>query len=159
RKKSGKGQLRGTPLQTVPQRGCGALRSARPIVIGGTDGPCGPRYVQAQKPSRLGFLAPNEPSGARKEPEIAMSQTTTSLRPLGVCWVVYGVLRLAVAIGLVLYFGTSTVMFGALLSRVANPFSLMDLFHILYVLAIGWCVIGGLLAILAGIALTGDNRT
>jgi len=88
-----------------------------------------------------------------------MSQTTTSLRPLGVCWVVYGVLRLAVAIGLVLYFGTSTVMFGALLSRVANPFSLMDLFHILYVLAIGWCVIGGLLAILAGIALTGDNRT
>jgi len=81
-----------------------------------------------------------------------MSQIS-SPRSLGVCWLVYGILRLVVAIGLALYSGTATVMFGALLTRVANPFTLMDLFHIFYILAIAWCVVGGVLGIIAGIAL------
>jgi len=40
---------------------------------------------------------------------------------LGGCWIVYGVIRLVQATLLVLYSGTATVMFGALLSRVPDP--------------------------------------
>jgi hypothetical protein len=42
---------------------------------------------------------------------------------------VYGVIRLLLGTLLVLYSGTATVMFGALLSRVPDPFSLMAVFH------------------------------
>lgn len=86
-----------------------------------------------------------------------MSQIA-SHRLLGPCWLVYGILRLVAAIGLALYWGTATVMFGALLNRVANPFTLMDLFHIFYVLAIVWCVIGGVLGIIAGMAFMASGQ-
>jgi len=38
------------------------------------------------------------------------------LRTLGICWIVYGVLRLIMAVCLVIYGSTATVMFGTLLS-------------------------------------------
>jgi hypothetical protein len=72
---------------------------------------------------------------------------------LGSLWIVYGILRLAVVILLVLYSGTATIMFGALLTRVPDPFTLMSIFHFLYVVAIIVTALGGLFGLLAGLAL------
>jgi hypothetical protein len=51
------------------------------------------------------------------------------LRTLGVCWTVYGVIRLVMAVWLVVFSTTATLMFGALLARVPDPFTLMTIFH------------------------------
>jgi len=71
---------------------------------------------------------------------------------LGVLWGVYGVVRLVIAVVLLYYSGVATVMFGALLSRVPNPFVLMTDFHILYGIIVVWSVLSGVLALLAGSA-------
>ena len=76
---------------------------------------------------------------------------------LGFCWLIYGIARLVVAIVLVLYRGTATLMFGTLISRVPDPFTLMDIFHFLYAVAILLIVLGGFLGILAGVALLGGR--
>ena len=72
---------------------------------------------------------------------------------LGVLWALYGVVRLLIAIVLVLFSGTATVMFGAVLSRVPNPFALMSDFHFLYLVIIAWSVASGVFALLAAGAL------
>jgi hypothetical protein len=79
-------------------------------------------------------------------------------RILGICWVVYGILRLILGIWLVLFSGTATVMFGALLSRVANPFALMGDFHVVYVGIIVLTILCGLFGLLAGLALLANQR-
>jgi hypothetical protein len=79
-------------------------------------------------------------------------------RVLGVCWLVYGVFRLIMGIGLVLFGGTATVMFGALLGRVANPFALMGDFHVLYAGFVVLTVLCGLFGLLAGLALLANRR-
>jgi hypothetical protein len=78
---------------------------------------------------------------------------------LGVFWILYGLLRLVAAIGLFLYTPTATLMFGALLNRVANPYALMDLFHIVYLGAIVLAVVCGIVGIMAGLALMGGGRS
>jgi len=70
---------------------------------------------------------------------------------LGALWVVYGILRLVAVILLVLYIGTATVMFGALLTRVPDPYTLMTTFHILYIAAIVVTALSGLFGVLAGL--------
>jgi hypothetical protein len=77
---------------------------------------------------------------------------------LGICWLVYGILRLIMGICLVLFNGTATVMFGALLSRVANPFALMSDFHIVYAGIVVLTVLCGLFGLLAGLALIANQR-
>ena len=72
---------------------------------------------------------------------------------LGALWVVYAILRLIAAILLVLYAGTATVMFGALLTRVVDYASLMAIFHILYIAAIIVTVLSGIFGLIAGLAL------
>jgi hypothetical protein len=72
---------------------------------------------------------------------------------LGALWIVYGILRLIAAIILVLYTGTATVMFGALLTRVPDPATLMTTFHIVYIAAILVTALSGLFALMAGTSL------
>jgi uncharacterized membrane protein len=72
---------------------------------------------------------------------------------LGYLWIVYGIIRLVAAILLVLYSGTATVMFGALLTRVPDPFTLMSVFHFVYIVVIIVTALSGLFALLAGLAL------
>jgi len=72
---------------------------------------------------------------------------------LGALWFVYGILRLIAVIILVLYVGTATVMFGALLNRVPDPYTLMTTFHILYIAAIIVTALSGLFGLFAGLAL------
>jgi hypothetical protein len=74
-------------------------------------------------------------------------------RALGALWIVYAVLRAIVGIALILWSATATLMFGALLSRAADPFSLMSEFHIVYIGLIVLSFICALLGLLAGLAL------
>lgn len=80
-------------------------------------------------------------------------------RILGACWIVYGILRVIAGIWLILFSGTSTVMFGALLTRVPNPFALMGDFHIVYAGLVVLSFACGLFGILAGLALLADQQT
>lgn len=53
---------------------------------------------------------------------------------------------------------TATVMFGALLTRVPEPFSLMADFHLLYLVVLVWAGLSGMVGLLAGIALLTARR-
>jgi hypothetical protein len=59
----------------------------------------------------------------------------------------------------VLYSGTATVMFGALLGRVPDPFALMSDFHIVYAGIVVLAFLGGLFGLLAAWALLADQRS
>lgn len=83
----------------------------------------------------------------------AATNPRTSSSALGVLWIVYALLRIAAVILLVLYSGTATVMFGALLSRVADPYTLMAAFHIFYICAVIVTALSGLVGLFAGLAL------
>jgi uncharacterized membrane protein len=83
----------------------------------------------------------------------------TNRGALGVLWIIYGLIRLAVAVLLILDSGIATVMFGALLVRVANAFFFMDVFHFFYVLAIILALIAGAFSLLAGFALLGGRSS
>ena len=74
-------------------------------------------------------------------------------RILGYCWIIYGILRVVMAICLVLFRATATLMFGSLLSRVPDPFTLMSVFHLMYIGAIVLSALCGIFGLLAGIAL------
>jgi uncharacterized membrane protein len=76
---------------------------------------------------------------------------------LGVLWIIYGLIRLAAAILLIFESEVATVMFGALLVRVANAFLFMHIFHFFYVLVIILALIAGIFSLLAGFALLGGR--
>jgi hypothetical protein len=83
-------------------------------------------------------------------------------RTLGVLWFLYAVLRFAGAVFIVVYSGTLTVMWGALLTRVPNALALMSLFHLFLMFAVVLNIIAGIFSLLAAIALfgrTGSSRT
>jgi hypothetical protein len=76
-----------------------------------------------------------------------------NMKTLGICWIVYGIFRLGMGVAGVLWAPTATVMFGALLTRVADPFTWMGFFHACYVCWIGVCFVCGILGIVGGLAL------
>lgn len=77
---------------------------------------------------------------------------------LGVCWLIYGIFRLIMGICLVVSSGTATVMFGALLDRVPNPFALMRDFHVVYAGVVVLAFLCGVFGVLAGLALLANQR-
>ena len=87
------------------------------------------------------------------------SGSTDRFRTLGGLWVVYGIIRLVMAAFLVVFSSTATLMFGALLNRVPNPFALMSDFHFVYVLMIILSILCGILGIIAGLALMAGSRS
>jgi hypothetical protein len=87
--------------------------------------------------------------------EGSVAPVNSRATPLAICWIIYGIVRLIAAVWLLSFAGTATVMFGALLTRVPNPYSLMGAFHLIYS---GWIVLSagsGIFGILAGLALFG----
>ena len=74
-------------------------------------------------------------------------------RTLGSFWIIYGIFRLIIVLGLLIYGATATLMFGALLSRVPDPFAMMDVFHFLYAILIVLSAFAGIFAVAAGVAL------
>ena len=81
------------------------------------------------------------------------------MRNLGILWVLYGLLRFVGALGVFLYSGTLTVMWGALLTRVPNPFTLMDLFHAFLIFFIVLGIVAGVVSIIAGLALMSGGQS
>ena len=90
--------------------------------------------------------------------ESTAGKLSSDRRVLGVCWFVYGIFRLIMGICLFLFSGTATVMFGTLLSRVPDPYSLMADFHIIYVGIMVLTVLCALFGLLAGLALLANQR-
>ena len=90
--------------------------------------------------------------------EFTAGNLSAHRRILGVCWLAYGILRLVMGIFFVLFSGTATVMFGALLSRVAEPFVLMSDFHVVYAGIVVLTVLCGIFGILASLALLANQR-
>jgi hypothetical protein len=84
---------------------------------------------------------------------LASGNPSRNWSALGSLWLIYGIIRLVVVILLILYSGTATVMFGALLSRVPDYLPLMTVFHFFYGVAIIVTALAGLFGILAGLAL------
>jgi hypothetical protein len=83
-------------------------------------------------------------------------------RTLGLLWFLYAVLRFAGAAFIVVYEGTLTVMWGALLTRVPNALALMSLFHLFLIFAVVLNILAGIFSLLAAIALfgrAGSSRT
>jgi hypothetical protein len=81
---------------------------------------------------------------------------------LGVLWLVYAILRFAGAAFIVVYENTLTLMWGAIITRVPNPFALMSLFHFFLIFAVVLNIIAGIVSLLAAMALlgrTGSART
>jgi hypothetical protein len=78
---------------------------------------------------------------------------------LGILWALYGISRLIIALVLVVFSATAALMFGALLSRVPNPFALMSDFHLLYVCIIFWNILSGIVALVAAADLLGRRAS
>jgi hypothetical protein len=76
---------------------------------------------------------------------------------LGACWLIYGIFRLIMGICLILFNGTATVMFGALLDRVPNPFALMRDFHFVYTGIVVLAFLCGIFGVLTGLALLANQ--
>jgi hypothetical protein len=97
------------------------------------------------------------------KPDDPITQNTNrEIRILGICWIIYGVVRLFDAVWLVSFSNTATVMFGALLARVRDPFAMMTDFHFIYAFIEALSVICGVLGIFAGwtlLAGQGFGRT
>jgi hypothetical protein len=79
-------------------------------------------------------------------------------RTLGSFWILYGAIRLVMVLCLLIYGKTVTLMFGALLSRVPDPFALMDVFHFLYAVTIGLSAVCALVGFVAGLALLAGQQ-
>lgn len=75
------------------------------------------------------------------------------MKALRIFWIIYGILRVCAGIAQVFFAPTATVMFGALLGRVPDPFTLMGFFHVVYVLAILVSFACGILGIFGGLAI------
>jgi hypothetical protein len=74
-------------------------------------------------------------------------------RTLGVLWLFYGIFRIAGAAAVVIWSGTLTVMWGAIITRVPDPFTLMTMFHVFWVFFVILGVVAGIISLLAGAAL------
>jgi hypothetical protein len=81
------------------------------------------------------------------------------MRNVGILWVIYGLLRWVMALGIFMWSTTLTLMWGALLSRVPNPFALMDYFHLFLGFAIVLGIVAGIVSIVAGLALTSGGES
>jgi hypothetical protein len=86
------------------------------------------------------------------------SLTASGTKTLGLAWIIYGVFRLAVTVWLIAFTTTATLMFGALLTRVPDPYSIMGAFHIIYSVVIVWSGISGVLGIVAGLSMLASQR-
>ena len=76
-----------------------------------------------------------------------------TMRTLGILWILYGLERFGVALATFLCIPTLTVMWGALLTRVPDPFPLIDLFHVFLIFVIILGIVAGIVSIMAGLAM------
>ncbi|MFY9690002.1 MAG: hypothetical protein WA369_10095 [Candidatus Acidiferrales bacterium] len=82
----------------------------------------------------------------------------TPRKLLGVLWAIYGVLCFVEVAWLVVQADTLSVMWGALLSRVPNPYAWMSMFHFALVVGVALLVLAGIFSLMAGSALLTHSR-
>jgi len=82
-----------------------------------------------------------------------MRTNTSRFGTLGLLWMIYGILCVAKAAWIVINGATLTLMWGALLNRVANPFFWMSMFHLAMLAVVILAVVTALISFLAAIAL------
>ncbi|HXN19748.1 MAG TPA: hypothetical protein VN875_15530 [Candidatus Binatus sp.] len=85
----------------------------------------------------------------------AAIEADRTYRTLGILWLLYAILRFAGAVFILIYRATLTLMWGALVTRVPNPFALMSFFHLFLVFAMLLNIVAGIFALLAARALLG----
>jgi hypothetical protein len=90
--------------------------------------------------------------------DAAVNNGPASYKTLAICWIVYGIFRIAAAIWLVSFTPIATVMFGALLVRVRDAESMMSAFHSFYAFSIVLSAVCGVIGLLAGLALLAGQR-
>jgi hypothetical protein len=91
-----------------------------------------------------------------------MAMENGRFRTLGVLWGLYGIVMVAAAAWIMVYNRTLTLMWGAIISRVADPFAWMDMFHIFLGATVVMALISAALSFFAAFALTsgaGSSRT
>ncbi len=72
---------------------------------------------------------------------------------LGILWLVYGVVCIVKAAWIVINGATLTLMWGAVLNRVANPFFWMSMFHFAMLAAVVLAILAAMFSLLAAVAL------
>jgi hypothetical protein len=77
---------------------------------------------------------------------------------LGILWVIYGVICVAQAAWMFVEAPVLTLMWGAIITRVPNPFAWMDVFHIVLIAAIALGILSAIFSFLAGVSLMGASR-
>src|SRR5271156_5448584 len=90
--------------------------------------------------------------------DATVNNDLASYKTLAVCWIVYGIFRIAAAVWLVSFTPVATVMFGALLVRVRDAESMMSAFHFFYAFSIILSAVCGVIGLLAGLALLAGQR-
>lgn len=78
---------------------------------------------------------------------------------LGFLWLIYGIVRLTGVAVLIVYSSTAAVMFGSLLTRVPDAFTLMAIFHFAYLVVIGLGATAAVFSIVAGWALLAGTNS
>jgi hypothetical protein len=86
---------------------------------------------------------------------LSMSNPNARQNALGVFWLIYGVICLVKAAWVILNAAVLTLMWGALLNRVPNPFFWMSVFHFFLLAAVILTIITGVVSFLAGMSLMG----
>ena len=83
--------------------------------------------------------------------------TGGTYRTFGVLWLLHAIIRFAGAALILVYSTTLTLMWGAIITRVPNPFALMSFFHVFLTFALVLNIVAGIFALLAAIALLGGS--
>ncbi|MGC1911709.1 MAG: hypothetical protein WA660_07735, partial [Candidatus Acidiferrales bacterium] len=81
------------------------------------------------------------------------------LRILSVLWLLYAIYRIIVGVWQMAFAPTATLMFGALLQRVPDPFAMMAHFHIAYTAMVIFTFLGAFFALLAACLLFVRQRS
>lgn len=87
-----------------------------------------------------------------------MTPVRTHDRTLGILWAIYGVLLIVGGAWLLLHEPVLTLMWGALLNRVPNPFSWMDFFHFRLYGRVALDLIAAVFSFLAAMGLIQGSR-
>jgi hypothetical protein len=84
-----------------------------------------------------------------------METNGDTYRTVGILWGIYGIVMSAVAAWIIVYNRTLAVLWGAIISRVANPFAWMSAFHLFLGATVVMALISAVFSLLAAFALMG----
>lgn len=88
-----------------------------------------------------------------------MTLVRTHDRTLGILWAIYGLLLILGGVWLLLYEPVLTLMWGALLNRVPNPFAWMNFFHFVLYGKVILDFIAAIFSFLAAMALVQRSQS